>query len=181
MRYRRARVNGGTYFFTVVTCKRRRILTHNNNVSLLRKAFRFVMKKYPFKVDAMVVLPEHLHCIWTLPQGDRQFSTRWRLIKNFFTRNCEAKYKQIRTDSLGRTIRRQGIWQGRFWEHLIRDDRDFANHVEYTHYNPVKHGFVSAPIEWPYSSFRKYVRQGLYEAQWGAGQRMEFGLDIGAE
>ena len=168
MRYRRTRKKGGTYFFTVVTFNRANILLHPENISLLRDSFRKVMASHPFLIDAFILMPDHLHCIWTLPENDRDFSKRWRLIKSHFTRNCDNKYKQTPGESRKRK-NEQAVWQRRFWEHLIRNENDFARHVEYLHYNPVKHGLVKAPADWEYSSFHKYVRNGKYDRKWGAG------------
>jgi len=143
MQYRRAKVKGVTYFFTVVTEKRQKILCLPKNVSLLRSAFHYVMQKHPFIIDAIVILPNHLHCIWTLPENDHDYSTRWRLIKSYFSRNRETILPE--NISISRQKKQQrAIWQYRFWEHLIRDEIDFQNHVEYIHYNPVKHGLVTA-------------------------------------
>ena len=180
MEYRRAKVAGGTYFFTVVTQKRQKILCLPKNVSLLRDAFGYVMRKHPFIIDAVVILPDHLHCIWTLPENDHDFSTRWRLIKSYFSRKCETISPE--NISISRKKKKQrAIWQYRFWEHLIRDEIDFQNHVEYIHYNPVKHGLVTAPKDWEYSSFHRAVRQGMYDIMWGAGEEIIFDDDIGNE
>ena len=119
-----------------------------------------VRRSWPFSIDAWVVLPDHLHCLWTLPEGDADFATRWRLIKSGFARRLP------RTEwcSASRTRRgERGIWQRRYWEHAIRDDRDFAGHM---HFNPVKHGYVSSPADWPYSTFRRLVQRGLYPPDW---------------
>ncbi len=180
MRYRRARIYGGTYFFTVVTHQRRKILSEPENVSLLRLIFKEVMKNHPFTIDAIVLLPDHLHCIWTLPEGDRDFSTRWRLIKGVFSRKCDARYKS-EVSAARKHKKEQAVWQRRFWEHLIRDERDFTNHVEYIHYNPVKHGLVNTPEKWPYSSFHRYVENGLYNLDWGAGDALKFAENVGWE
>ena len=180
MRYRRARAKGATYFFTVVTYGRKQILCHGENVVLLRQVFRHVIDRHPFVIDAFVLLPEHLHCIWTLPQGDSDFSTRWRLIKGEFSRKCQNKYKSRTTVS--RSIKKeQTIWQRRFWEHLMRNETDYAKHVDYIHYNPVKHGIVKAPKDWEYSSFHRAVRRGLYHPDWGAGGEVTFAKSIGQE
>ena len=146
---------------------------------MLRKSFKYVMGNHSFKIDAFVLLPDHLHCVWTLPEGDHDFSNRWRLIKSHFTRNCD-EYKQAALESGGKK-REQPLWQSRFWEHLIRDEEDFVKHVEYIHYNPVKHGLVNAPMEWPYSSFHRHVREGAYDKRWGAGERLIFDETIGKE
>ena len=180
MRYRRARIKGGTYFFTVVTHNRRRFLCQPENVGLLRNAVRHVMQKHPFSIDAFVLLPDHLHCIWTLPQEDDDFSTRWRLVKDYFTQHCGSQYRGDVSASRERK-KEQSVWQRRFWEHAIRDDEDYVRHVEYIHYNPVKHGLVKAPRDWEYSSFHRYVRVGICDEMWGAGQEVSFGDHIGNE
>ena len=151
MQYRRANVHGGCYFFTLVTERRRKLFINDTNVDLLRQAFRHVMDKRPFIMDAVVILPEHLHCIWTLPPDDSDFSTRWRLIKTWFTKHCNDKYKMKPNTS--RLIKKeQVIWQRRYWEHVISDDLDFEHHVNYIHYNPVKHQYVKKPSDWRDSS-----------------------------
>ena len=138
------------------------------------------MKKHPFVIDAMVVLPDHLHCIWTLPREDADFPIRWRLIKSFFTRNCGAEYRQKISDARQRK-KEQAVWQRRYWEHTIKDEHDFMRHVEYIHYNPVKHGLVNAPGDWAYSSFYQYVKQGRYPENWGAGVVLDFDDGVGCE
>jgi len=180
MQYRRARTEGGTYFFTVVTYRRRRFLCEEENIKLLRSIFVEIKQGHPFSIDAIVVLPDHLHCLWTLPPGDLDYSLRWRLIKSAFSRQCGQQYKGILVKSRQKK-QEQAVWQRRFWEHEIQNDTDFRNHVEYIHYNPVKHGLVTAPVDWQYSSFRRYVDQGLYEGVWGAGKKIEFGSDVGRE
>ena len=159
--YRRHYQAGGTYFFTVVTGNRQPLLIEH--VDRLRDAFRHGKAKYPFEIQAMVVLPDHLHTVWRLPDGDDDFSSRWRVIKRKFSAGLPT---QAHRDSL-KAKREKGIWQRRFWEHAIRDEADWRHHLDYIHYNPVKHGYCSAPWEWPYSSFQRSVRQGLYEPNWG--------------
>jgi putative transposase len=144
MQYRRARIKGGTYFFTVNTHNNRTLFNDSENIELLGKTFRRVKKLHPFKIDAFILLPDHLHCIWTLPEGDNDYSTRWRLIKTLFTKSCKDSYKLIPSSSRAKK-REQAIWQRRFWQHLIRGEEDFIRHVEYIHYNPVKHGWSKAP------------------------------------
>jgi putative transposase len=180
MEYRRAKVEGGTYFFTLVTEKRQKILCLPKNVSLLKDAFRYVMQRHPFIIDTFVLLPDHLHCIWTLPEGDNNFSTLWRLIKSYFSRRCETILPEYISVSR-RNKKERAIWERRFWEHLIKDELDFQNHVEYIHYNPVKHGLVTAPKDWQHSSFHRAVRQGTYGLMWGAGEELIFDSDIGKE
>ncbi len=180
MRYKRSQAKGATFFFTVVTHNRRPILGQECNVALLRKALADVMSRHPFTIDAVVVLPEHLHCIWTLPQDDNDFSNRWRQVKSYFSRKCPEEFKGLLTNSQkNRGV--QAVWQQRFWEHQIRDESDLIRHVEYIHYNPVKHGLVNSPAAWPYSSFHRYVDQGIYHSDWGSDQRIEFDRDVGNE
>jgi putative transposase len=167
MEYRRAFVAGGTYFFTAVTEKRRPILASADAVAVLRGAFRHVRQRRPFWVDAAVVLPDHLHCIWTLPPGDADFATRWRLIKTGFTKHCDPALRVV--PNAARSAKgEQALWQHRYWEHMIRDETDLRLHVEYIHFNPVKHGLAQSPFEWPFSSFRRYVADGRYPQDWGS-------------
>jgi putative transposase len=160
--YRRYRVEGGTYFFTVNLADRsQRLLVEH--IGELRAAFKEVMVAHPFTIEAVVILPDHLHTIWTLPEGDHDFSLRWRQIKAAFSRVLE-KDENI---SESRTKKQErGIWQRRFWEHAIRDINDFERHVNYIHYNPVKHGYVQQVAQWPYSSFHRYVRLDYLSINW---------------
>ena len=153
MKYRRAFIPGGTWFFTVVTNQRQAFLAEPENISVLREAFKQVKEKYPFTIDAIVIMPDHLHCIWTLPKSDSDFATRWRLIKTWFTKHCQQDFRPI--------------WQRRYWEHLLRDEADYNKHIDYIHYNPVKHRYVNSVAEWQYSSFHKYLKQGFYPENWG--------------
>lgn len=178
MNYRRAFVPGASYFFTLVTEQRRPWLADPDNVELLRGAFREVRATRPFVVAAMVIMPDHLHCIWTLPPGDADFATRWRLIKTWFTKHCNPQLRPA-PDPARAAKQQQAVWQHRYWEHLLRDENDFIRHVDYIHYNPVKHGVVAKALDWPYSSFRRYVAAGLYPADWGCGE-MDFS-GVGAE
>jgi putative transposase len=151
--YRRNFAPGGTYFFTVnLEDRHLRLLTEN--IELLRGAFRYTHTRRPFTIDAAVVLPDHLHAIWTLSESDKDFSTRWMLIKSYFSRGL----KMDETSSPSRQRRRErGIWQRRFWERTIRDEADFVRHVDYIHYNPVKHGHAPDQAAWPYSSYRRWT------------------------
>jgi putative transposase len=167
--YRRAKIEGATYFFTVNCAKRRGNRLLVEHIELLRKVFQKAKSKYPFKMDAIVVLPEHLHCIWTLPPDDANYKTRWALIKAGFSREIPATER--RSESRQKRGER-GLWQRRYWEHMIRDDRDFERHVDYIHWNPVKHGWVKNVADWPYSSFHKYVRLGIYPSDWGSEPKM---------
>ena len=162
--YRRNFIPGGTFFFTVNLADRRsRLLI--NKIYLLRTAFRYVRTRRAFAIDAIVVLPDHLHTIWTLPQGDADFATRWRLIKTVFSRSFEGAEPY----SASRSAKgERGIWQRRYWEHTLRDENDFERHCNYIHFNPVKHGHVSTVRDWPYSSFQRFVKLGRYPVDWAA-------------
>jgi putative transposase len=129
----------------------------------LRQAVRLVQVRAPFYIDAWVVLPDHMHCVWTLPEGDADFPSRWRAIKTAFSRSLPAG--EARSPAMI-DRRERGIWQRRYWEHTIRDDQDYAAHMDYTHFNPVKHGLVDHPGDWPFSSFRRCVTAGLYPSGW---------------
>jgi putative transposase len=159
MRYRRSRVPGGSWFFTVVTRDRYPFFRKPVVVALLRHALRTVMRRLPFTLDAIVVLPDHLHCIWTLPDGDMDYSTRWRLVKSSVTRHTQTAFANCAGS----------VWQHRYWEHRLRNPADYRAHVDYIHYNPVKHGYVDKPVNWPYSSLALYAAKGVYPAEWGAG------------
>lgn len=164
MRYRRDRTASATYFFTLVTWQRQPLFAASDNVARLRAAFRTVLATRPVHVDAMGVLPDHLHCLWTLPNGDDDYPTRWNQIKGAFTRSLNESAKTPR----GMPQRREhAVWQRRYWKHPIRDEGDFARHCDYIHWNPVRHGLVIAPGDWPYSSFRRFVAMGVYAPDWG--------------
>jgi len=166
MQYRRAYTKGACYFFTVVTEKRQALFADDVNIKLLRNAFHTVMQKRPFIIDAVVILPDHLHCIWTLPADDADFSTRWRLIKTKFSKQCDKQYK-LKPNANRINKKQQAIWQHRYWEHQLRDEQDFAQHMDYIHYNPVKHGYVDSAVDWEYSSIHRYIKQGLMDKYWG--------------
>jgi len=157
--YRRVHIPGGTYFFTLVTFQRLPIFSTEERANALRMAFGRVMKIRPFTIEAIVVLPDHLHCIWKLPDGDADFSGRWREIKK-----ATSRIINTRTNSRNERM----VWQKRFWEHLIRDERDLHRHMDYIYYNPVKHGLAKRPGDWPWSSFSKAVERGWYSSDWGA-------------
>ena len=160
--YRRYRVPGGTYFFTVNLLDRRADLL-TGCIEALREAVRRMRVARPFHIDAWVVLPDHMHCVWTLPPGDADYPGRWRAIKVAFSKSIPGG--EARSPAAERRGER-GIWQRRYWEHTIRDDRDYAAHMDYVHFNPVKHGFVQHPAEWPFSSFKRCVAAGLYPPDW---------------
>jgi putative transposase len=172
--YRRNAIAGGCFFFTVILAERRlRLLT--DHIDLLRGAFHETRQRHPFVIDAIVVLPDHLHAVWTLPDGDRDFATRWRLIKAAFSRGLPAGERI--SESRARKAER-GIWQRRYWEHTLRDDDDVARHIDYIHYNPVKHGHVARVADWPHSSFHRLVARSIYPADW-AGDAADPGGNFG--
>lgn len=175
MRYRRTTVAGGSYFFTVNLADRKRTLLVDH-VDILRKVIRKVKAKHPFDIDAMVILPDHLHAIWTLPEGDRDYPTRWMLIKAGFSRHMPKGER--RSQSRMRKGERS-IWQRRYWEHMIRDDRDYETHINYIHFNPVKHGLVTRSSDWSYSSIHRYIEIGVLDANWGAGNQVSESIDFG--
>jgi len=160
--YRRNFIAGGSFFFTVNLAERRlRLLTEH--IDELRKAFRETRRNHPVTIDAMVILPNHLHTIWTMPEGDANFATRWRLIKSAFSRSLPTG-ERISDSRVAKGERR--IWQRRYWEHTIRDESDFARRIDYVHINPVKHGYVTRVSDWPYSSFHRMVKLGVYPEDW---------------
>jgi putative transposase len=173
VRYRRNLVAGDTYFFTVALSDRTsNVLT--DHIEGLRRAFRTTRDAHPSIVDAIVVLPDHLHIVMTLPEGDANFSNRLSLIKRRFTDAMVRSGTAISRRSNGEPA----VWQRRFWEHTIRDEKDFERHVDYIHFNPVKHGLVARTRDWPHSSFHRYVRQGLLPLDWAgdsAPDRGRFG------
>jgi len=165
--YRRNRVPSATYFFTVNLYDRRSELL-TRNIHILRDAVRTARTEAPFHIDAWVTLPDHLHCLWTLPEGDADFPSRWHTIKTSFSKQI-PKGESRSASRLEKGER--GIWQRRFWEHTIRDDRDYATHLDYIHFNPIKHGLVAHVADLPYSSFHKSVAKGLYPANWAGSPK----------
>jgi putative transposase len=164
--YRRSLQPGGTFFFTVITYQRFPIFNNPDSINLLKECFKSIKTLYPFRIDAIVILPEHLHTIWTLPDTDIDYSTRWKLIKSHFSRRYSGIRLPIESESMFNK-HEKGIWQRRFWEHQIRDQDDFNAHCDYIHYNPVKHGMVISPGDWKYSSFKQFVAKGYYPENWG--------------
>jgi putative transposase len=169
--YRRSNAPGASWFFTVNLLRRRDNDLLTQQIALLREAFSRVRRTRPFAVLAWVVLPEHMHWIWRLPEGDHDFSTRWRLIRRHFSLDLPA---DERRSAVRHRRGERGIWQRRFWEHQLRGEEDFARHADYIHYNPVEHGWVERPADWPHSSFREYVRRGVYPLDWGGADGPEF-------
>lgn len=168
--YRRNRIAGGTYFFTV-TLRDRKSALLVEHIELLREAVRTTKLARPFAIDAWVVMPEHMHAVWTLPAGDTDYSGRWRSIKGYFSREVAKTLRQPGTNAKGE----YDFWQRRFWEHTIRDADDFSHHVDYVHYNPVKHGHVQRVCDWPYSSFHRFVAKNIYPLNWGHAENDSVG------
>jgi putative transposase len=167
--YRRAYLKGGTYFFTVVTFKRIPVFRNAPEIQFFNDCIKATMQNYPFRIDAIVILPDHVHTIWTMPEEDSDFSTRWRLIKKRFSRQYSCLNPSLISESVVKK-QKQSIWQKRFWEHLIRDEEDFNRHCDYIHYNPVKHGLVKSPDTWEYTSYHQFVSKGLYPPNWGISE-----------
>ena len=163
VQYRRNWVPGGCYFFTV-SLRNRQSTMLVDHVDALRAAFRHVRHQRPFVIDAMVVLPDHLHAIWTLPPNDADFAGRWQAIKSRFSRTLVKGGVTMTRNAKGE----YDLWQRRYWEHTIRDEVDLTRHVDYIHFNPVKHGYVASATEWPFSSFHRYVKAGVLTADWGS-------------
>ena len=161
--YRRAFIPGGCWFFTVNLLDRRQTLLVDY-IAILREAVAATHRDYDFTIHAFVVLPDHLHAVWSLPPNDYDFSTRWRLIK---TRFAKALPKQERLTAARAARNERGIWQRRFWEHLVRDEDDYMRHIEYCYINPLKHRLVTRVRDWPHSSFHRDVRAGLFPLDWG--------------
>ncbi len=160
--YVRAKFKGSVFFFTVVLAERPSDLLVNE-IDRLRMTYRTVQQRRPFETIAICVLPDHIHTLWALPEGDADFSTRWSLIKGGFSRGLDP-----RSRSASKIAKREkGIWQRRYWEHAIRDDADLERHVDYIHFNPVKHRRVTRVADWPHSSFHRYAERGLLAADWG--------------
>ena len=173
MRYRRLKVEGASYFFTLVTQDRRKLFVDPETIGLLERAIAVVGKRHPFEVEAQVIMPDHLHALWQLPEKDADYSTRWRLIKEAFSKAYVKRRGRMVVGPARQARGEQALWQRRFWEHLIRDDRDFSAHLDYIHLNPVHHGLVTAPRDWPYSTFEKWVARGLYVPEWGSDAKPE--------
>ena len=166
MKYRRLRIPGGTYFFTLVTFDRRPIFADGPTVHLFLSSIEHVRTKYPFEMPAWVILPEHVHAMWVLPENDTDFALRWGLIKSRFSRQFAQLWETPAPSDSRLRNRERGVWQSRFWEHYIHSDDDYNRHLDYIHFNPVMHGHVRDTGAWPHSSFQEYVAQGVYAADW---------------
>lgn len=162
--YRRVFWPGGTYFFTVNLLQRRNNDCLTRHIDHLRNAVRWVRESHRFEIHGWVVLPDHLHCVIRLPGDDADFTLRWRLIKARFSKSLPIAERRC---AVRRRRRERGIWQRRFWEHLIRNERDYRAHMDYVHINPVKHGLVTRVSDWPYSTFHRLAKQGFYPLNWG--------------
>ena len=175
MQYRRTDITGASYFFTANLAEwHKRLLVEH--IDVLRQAVKLAQQRHPFEIDAIVILPDHIHTLWTLPEGDKDYPTRWMLIKTAFSR--QIKNGERRNQS--RVAKRErGIWQRRYWEHLIRDEQDYLRHVEYIHYNPVKHGYATKATQWPYSSIHRYIKSGVIDEHWGADEMVMRDEDYG--
>jgi len=178
--YRRADFPGTYYFFTLVTHYRRRFLTEPLARDCLHTAWKETRQQSPFEVTAVCLLPDHLHCIWLLPDDDHDFSLRWSKIKAGFTRRYLNAGGREDSQSQSRIARRErGIWQRRFWEHQIHDEQDLQRHVDYIHYNPVKHGLVERVEDWPWSSYHRYVRtHGYSDLYWADAKRRLENMEV---
>lgn len=168
--YRRFFIPGGTFFFTVVTERRAPLFERELARDVFGNVLRICQRRWPFESIALVLLPDHLHALWTLPPGDDDYAIRWGWVKRRFTLDWLKAIDgdSPRADSRARE-RRRSVWQRRFWEHAIRDERDLESHFDYIHFNPVKHGYVTSPRDWPWSTFHKYVASGHYPADWAKG------------
>ena len=172
--YRQIHAPGGTYFFTVVTCDRMPILSSEPNIELLKKITRETQRNHPFDQIAYCILPDHIHCIWTLPVSDKDYCTRWMLIKARFSREYKpgSDVEEHISDSRARK-RERDVWQRRFWEHAIRNDEDLSKHIDYIHFNPIKHGVVKRLSDWKWSSFHEFIDGGYYDKNWGVEEPID--------
>ncbi len=166
--YRRVRIPGASYFFTVVTHRRQAILCNRGVPRLLLDTMNQVREELPFSLEALVIMPDHLHSLWSLPETSSDYSKRWALIKLRFTKLMATRVDCSHVTSPARAARHDGsIWQRRFWEHMIRDPADFNVHFHYIHFNPVKHGLVTRVADWPFSTFHRFLKTGVYSRDWG--------------
>jgi putative transposase len=164
-RYRRDKLPGTSYFFTVNTYHRQQVLTTPPFYNALKSAIKEVRANFPFDIEAVVLLPDHLNCVWKMPETDADYGVRWSQIKRKVSQQCRDYLNQNSSNSKSKR-RELVLWQRRFWEPRIRDETDFETHVNYIHYNPVKHGYVANVTDWPYSSFHTYVKNGVLPPHW---------------
>ena len=178
--YRRVNIKGSTVFITMVTFNRAPLFMDPCARKTLRKAWKYTTRQFPFTTDAICLLPDHLHVLITLPEDDDNYSIRIREIKRRFTNQFLTRYEEQAERNPSRQSKQEAtIWQRRFWEHTIRDERDFVNHFHYIHFNPVKHGLVEAVSNWKWSSFHRYVQTGVYEMDWGGYEQKSQVCDFG--
>ena len=177
--YRRANTKGGTYFFTVITYRRQKILCNDEIRIALREAIQHVKKTHPFTIDAWVLLPDHLHCIWTLPENDADFGIRWAMIKRFVSKQCHSLRRDDWMTASKRKRKESTLWQRRLWEHQIRDEQDYERHIDYIHFNPVSHGLVNRVVDWPHSTFHRYVKDEVYQENWAGDGVVSVDGDFG--
>ncbi len=169
--YRRIKEDGGIYFFTVVTYQRLPILTPEPCREILHQAWQDTQNRFPFETIAVCLLPDHIHAIWKLPEGDANYSLRWREIKRLFTKTYLQNIGPGEERNESRQKRGEAaIWQRRFWEHTIIEEVDLENHIDYIHFNPIKHGYVKKASEWQWSSFKRFVQKGVYDMDWIGGE-----------
>lgn len=181
MRYRRLLLPGATYFFTLVTYERRKLFNHSDRVALWNQAVSKVQRKRPFEIVAEIILPDHLHTMWSLPEGDADYATRIRLVKTALTKSVTTGAPE---DGGSESRMRKGerlVWQRRYWEHAIRNEADLQAHLDYIHYNAVKHGFVCRARDWPYSTFETWVERGVYDPNWGSDEMPKMPDWVGGE
>lgn len=171
MHYRRLVEPGASYFFTLVTHERRPMFSKDGNVKCWRNAVWKVQRTRPFEVEAEVILPDHLHFLWQLPNADGDFATRIRLSKTYFTKAQDLDPQPRSANASRERKAERDVWQRRYWEHLVRDERDFQVRLDYIHFSPVKHGFVKRPADWPHSTFQAWVAKGTYDPWWGSDQK----------
>ncbi|MBV07718.1 MAG: transposase [Rubinisphaera sp.] len=175
--YRRAHIPGATYFFTAKTENNATIFNSENSIIQLKQVIQETRKRWPFEIPAIVVLPDHIHTIWELPRDDSNFSIRWSWLKKELTKRYLKEGGIEQPISLSRERnRRRGVWQRRYWEHVIKDEDDYEAHFDYIHWNPVKHGYVQCPSEWKYSLIHRWIERGIYDARWGCGQTTPYVL-----
>ncbi|MBN2098670.1 MAG: transposase [Dehalococcoidia bacterium] len=180
--YRRTKIEGATYFFTVVTYRRQPVLCLPESLDAMKDVMSNVAERYPFQTDACVVLPDHLHFVWTLPEGDSAYSVRLAMFNKEMTKRLGSSISADCAPSRSRQRHREGtLWQRRFWEHQIRDEQDFRTHMDYIHFNPVKHGLAARPKDWRCSSFHRWVALGAYEEDWGCDGAVVFPDGVGGE
>ena len=177
--YRRSRISGGVYFFTVVTYNRIPIFNSSQCRDILKNSWLDTKQRFPFETKAICLLPDHLHCIWQLPEEDVIYSVRWKEIKRLFTKQYLFEIGPGEHRNESRQKRGEAaIWQRRFWEHTIKDDEDLERYLDYIHFNPIKHGYVEKSFDWKWSSFHKYVKEGVYDNDWVGGDEGRIrGLD----